>query len=87
MTRVTDTRDPLDYYIEVCRRCGGQLGPGVGTRTDTGRCVHEGHGHYGGVVVRVVARHPFEQDDIVRRVLRDVPAIPRANAPEREPAG
>jgi hypothetical protein len=89
VSRVIDDRDPLDYYIEVCRGCGGQLGPGVGSRTATGRCVHSDHGQYGGVVVRVIARHRSEQDDIARRLLGDVPAIPRASEPlvERDDFG
>lgn len=54
-------RDPLDWYIEVCAVCGGQLGPGVGSRTPTGRCVVEAHRSRGGRVIRVCARPSTEQ--------------------------
>jgi len=73
--------DPLDWYIEVCRVCGCQLGPGIGSRTDTGRCVIPEHRPQGGIVVRVLARHPIEQDDITRRFLGTVLTAPRASAP------
>lgn len=54
--RITSDRDPMDWIIEVCAVCGGQLGPGVGSRTNTGRCVVEEHHSTGGVVVRVAAK-------------------------------
>lgn len=56
MTRITNDRDPLDWYIEICIVCGCQLGPGVGSRTDTGRCVIPEHGKYGSVVVKVQSK-------------------------------
>lgn len=59
-------RDPLDWYIEVCAVCGCQLGPGIGSRTRTGRCVVEEHRSVGGTVVRVVARPDEEQDAVTR---------------------
>lgn len=54
-------RDPLDWIIEVCRVCGCQLGPGIGSRTRTGRCVDEDHHSVGGVVVRVQARQDGQE--------------------------
>jgi hypothetical protein len=78
---------PLEWYIEVCIECGCQLGPGIGSRTSTGRCVVESHRGRGGIVIRVVARHPFEQDDIAARFLRNVPDAPRARDPLEEPSG
>lgn len=83
---MNETRDPLDFIIEVCRICGCQLGPGVGSRTVTGRCVELSHWSSGGVVMRVIARHPVEQDAIAARVLRDTASIPRAWEPQ-ETAG
>src|SRR3954469_10036114 len=59
-------RDPLDWYIEVCAVCGCQLGPGIGSRTNTGRCVTPEHRSVGGTVVRVVARPDGEQDRVIR---------------------
>lgn len=64
-------RDPLDWYIEVCAVCGCQLGPGIGARTRTGRCIFEEHRQSGGVLVRVSAKPLSEQEPIgsTRRVL------------------
>jgi hypothetical protein len=62
MTKIVNERDPLDWYIEICAICGCQLGPGVGTRTNTGRCIHPEHHSTGGIVVRVLARPISEQD-------------------------
>lgn len=59
-------RPPLDWYIEVCAICGCQLGPGIGARTRSGRCVTESHRSAGGIVVRVGAR-PLDQQDVVTR--------------------
>lgn len=64
-------RDPLDWYIEICGVCGCQLGPGIGSRTNTGRCIHEDHRSTGGVVVRVEAKKPLSEQGIpAHRVLR-----------------
>lgn len=56
--------DPQKWYIEVCGTCGGQLGPGVGSRTSTGRCVDESHRDMGGVIMLVDALSPSLQIDI-----------------------
>jgi hypothetical protein len=58
---ITSKVDPLDWYIEICAICGCQLGPGVGSRTRTGRCVVEEHRSTGGIVVRVQALPLSEQ--------------------------
>lgn len=60
---MADERAPLDWYIEACVVCGCQLGPGVGSRTSSGRCVHSEHHQRGGAVVRVVPRSVEEQTD------------------------
>jgi hypothetical protein len=56
-------RDPLDYTIEVCIRCGCQLS----RSTIAGRCVNRDHWSDGGVVVRVQPRPVAEQDTIAKR--------------------
>lgn len=53
--------DPHDWYIEVCAVCGCQLGPGIGSRTNTGRCVVDSHRSTGGIIVRVAAKPISEQ--------------------------
>jgi len=77
-----DRREPLDWYIEVCAVCGCQLGPGIGSRTRTGRCIYEEHRRRGGVVVRVVARPLAEQPDMSRRALAAL--SPREASTEEE---
>jgi hypothetical protein len=82
---MTSKADPLDWFIEVCHVCGCQLGPGIGSRTATGRCVDPSHHQGGGIIVRVIGRHPFEQDDITRRFYRNHPEIPTAtNVPTQD---
>jgi hypothetical protein len=75
-------RDPLNWYIEVCAVCGCQLGPGIGSRTSTGRCVVQAHHSTGGTVVRVVARPSSEQDVVTRSYFANMEArgvrLPRA---------
>lgn len=75
MSDIRDKTDPLDWYIEVCVVCGCQLGPGVGSRTNTGRCIIESHRSKGGIIVRVVGRHPIEQDDITKRFYKNHPEL------------
>lgn len=74
---VTSTKDPLDWYIEICAICGCQLGPGVGSRTQTGRCVVQEHRSTGGIVVRVQALPLSEQQDIsisyMKRIKEPIP--------------
>lgn len=53
---MTTDREPLDWFIEVCYVCGCQLGPGIGSRTNTGRCVTPEHRSTGGVVINVTAK-------------------------------
>lgn len=73
-------RDPLDWYIEVCAVCGCQLGPGVGARTRTGRCVVEEHHQAGGVVVRVLGRPVGQQADAsTQRLLARHPELTYAD--------
>jgi hypothetical protein len=69
---VTSDRDPLDWYIEVCVVCGCQLGPGIGSRTSTGRCVVEAHRSRGGMVVRVQAKPITEQESVSQRYLSQI---------------
>jgi hypothetical protein len=64
---VISNKDPLDWYIEVCAVCGCQLGPGIGSRTRTGRCVISEHRSIGGIIVRVQALPLSDQYDITRR--------------------
>lgn len=52
---IATARPPHEWIIEVCAVCGCQLGPGIGSRTRTGRCVVEAHRSAGGVVVHVQA--------------------------------
>lgn len=67
-------KDPLDWYIEVCVVCGCQLGPGIGSRTSTGRCVEKDHHKQGGVVIRVIGKPLHEQE---RRLVKPlVEALP-----------
>lgn len=74
---ITSTRDPLDWYIEICAVCGCQLGPGIGSRTRTGRCVVNAHRSIGGTVVRVQARPISEQDSTtigyMKRITEPIP--------------
>ena len=55
-------RPPLEWIIEVCVICGCQLGPGIGSRTSTGRCVEKAHHHHGATIVRVAALPDDEQE-------------------------
>jgi hypothetical protein len=72
---IVSERDPLDWYIEVCGVCGCQLGPGIGTRTRTGRCIYESHRSTGGIVVRVSAKPLSEQQ-------RPYPVLARLGVPD-----
>ena len=65
-------REPLDWFIEVCGVCGCQLGPGIGSRTRTGRCVYEEHRQVGGVVVRVTALPGPTQNVSAERTLERI---------------
>lgn len=55
--------DHHDYTVEVCIECGAQL-----DRSGNGRCpVDRSHWSRGGMVVRVVARPPMQQDRTTAR--------------------
>lgn len=84
---MTSSRHPLDWYIEVCSICGCQLGPGIGGRTPTGRCVTREHWQVGGTVVRVTARPISEQggDPSTKRLLEKHPEFCNAERQAREP--
>jgi len=69
---VISQRDPLDWYVEICAVCGCQLGPGVGSRTSSGRCVVEGHRNIGGIVVRVQALLLSEQENITVQYMKQI---------------
>lgn len=69
-------RPPGDYLVEVCAVCGRQLGPGLGSPTATGRCPDVEpsglkHRSAGGIIVRAVLAHPYDQDDVARRMMRE----------------
>lgn len=77
---VNNLRDPLDWYIEICAVCGCQLGPGVGSRTRSGRCVVQEHRRVGGTVVRVQARPISDQEGVTRKYMeRITEPIPRGD--------
>jgi hypothetical protein len=69
---VNSDRDPLDWYIEICAVCGCQLGPGIGSRTQTGRCVVSDHRRVGGTVVRVQALPLDQQEESTARHLKQI---------------
>lgn len=69
---VKNQRGPLEWYIEICAVCGCQLGPGVGSRTRSGRCVVESHRSRGGIVVLVQALPLEQQEEISRRYLTEI---------------
>jgi hypothetical protein len=58
------TYGPFEWHIEVCVVCGCQLGPGIGSHTNTGRCVQPSHRSAGGMVVRVVAAPDADQPPV-----------------------
>jgi hypothetical protein len=64
-------RDPHDYTIEVCIRCGCQLSRG----TPAGRCINRDHWGDGGMVVRVEPREADVQDLVTRRYYRVLTAL------------
>lgn len=79
-------REPRDWYIEACAVCGCQLGPGIGSRTPTGRCIDDAHHSVGGVIVRVLARPAAEQESVTRRYIDRHPgAFPGAAQEESGP--
>ena len=80
--------DPRDWYIEVCSVCGCQLGPGIGSRTQTGRCVVESHRGQGGMIVRVIARPLAEQREFTthERMKRWPDNFPTASFQDDAPA-
>lgn len=69
---IKNHRDPLDWYIEVCAICGCQLGPGIGSRTGTGRCVVLAHRKAGGIVVRVQSRPISEQTAVTQSYMKHI---------------
>lgn len=55
--------DPQKWFIEVCIICGCQLGPGIGSRTPSGRCTEESHRQHGGSIMLVDALPASQQID------------------------
>lgn len=74
---IANERDLLDWYIEICAICGCQLGPGIGSRTRSGRCVVQEHRNTGGIVVRVQALPLSEQEhasiNYMKRMTEPIP--------------
>lgn len=64
-------RDPRDYTIEVCIRCGCQLS----RDTPAGRCVNRDHWSAGSMEVKVI---PLPLIDQTRRVQNNWHAIQTA---------